>query len=103
MTHSIAWSAFSIATRDDEERALLLKQFQFIHDDLGETVYQGAIGLRLNNGYSARQYQRMSLQRVIKHASLKEATVIINTDEDLEAMAPYLQIIVESFSEQLSE
>jgi len=102
VTHSIAWSGFSIATDDDADQALLLRRFQFIHADLGETVYEGAIGLRLNNGYSLKQYKRMPVQRLLKNAAMKEATVIINTDEDLKAMAPYLQSIVEGFSEKLS-
>ena len=103
MTHSIAWSAFSIATRDNDDHALLLRGFQFIHDDLGETVYEGAIGLKLNVGYSVKQYQRMSLKSVLKYASMNQATVIINTDEDLETLSRYLQIIVSGFSEKLGD
>jgi hypothetical protein len=101
MTHSIAWSGLSIATRDSEDHALILRRFQFIHNDLGETVYEGAIGLKLNNGYSVKQYQRMALKSVLQYASMNEATVIINTEEDLETLSPYLQIIVSGFSEKL--
>jgi hypothetical protein len=102
MTHSIAWSDLSIATRDDCDNILLIRQFQLIADDLGDQVYEGIIGLPLSSKYSQKQYQKMNLDRLLQFASAKEATVIINTEEDLEAMTPYMQEIVTAFSDTLS-
>ena len=102
MTHSIAWSDLSIATRDDCDNILLIRQFQLIADDLGDQVYEGIIGLPLSEKYSQKQYQKMKLDRLLRFASAKEATVIINSEEDLEAMTPYMQAIVEGFSQSLS-
>jgi hypothetical protein len=101
MTHSIAWSGISIATRDESANALLLRRFQFIHNDLGDQIYEGSIGLPLSDKHSYKQYQRMTLKRLMQYASTKEATVIINTEEDLEAMSPYIQEIVTAFSDTL--
>jgi hypothetical protein len=103
MSHSIAWSDLTIATREKEGQSLLLRQFQFISDDLGDRIYEGSIGLRLSNKLTFKQYQRMTLSRVLQHASMRQAAVIINTEEELTALAPYMNLIVEGFSDKLNE
>jgi hypothetical protein len=65
-------------------------------------VYEGAIGLPLSDKHSHKQYQKMNLDRLLQFASAKEATVIINTEEDLEVMTPYMREIVTAFSDPLS-
>jgi hypothetical protein len=102
MSYRIAWSDLTIATRDKEGQSLLLRQFQFISDDLGDRIYEGSIGLRLSSKLSAKQYQSMALSRVLQHASMSQATVIINTEEELSALAPYMKLIVEGFSDKLN-
>ena len=103
MTHSIAWSQLCIASRDDGGKVLLLRRFQLIADDLEDKVYEGAIGLRLSDNFTYKAYQSMKLERVLQYATRKQATVIINTEEDLEAMAPYMKEIVAAFGEKLDD
>jgi hypothetical protein len=57
--------------------------------------------LPLSDKHSQKQYQKMNLDRLLQFAFAKEATVIINTEEDLEAMSPYIQEIVTAFSDTL--
>jgi hypothetical protein len=103
MTHSIAWSKLCIATRNDDDQALLVRRFQLIADDLEDKVYEGAIGLRLSNNFTYKTYQSMKLERVLQYAARKEAVVIINTDEDLKAMTPYMKETVTAFGDKLDD
>lgn len=101
MTPSIAWSDLSIAVTKPSAKVFLLRRFQLLAADLGDKLYEGAIGLELSKLYTYNQYQRMALDRVLQYADKKDATVIISSDEDLEELGPYLQDVVKMFAEKL--
>jgi len=103
MTHSIAWSTLCIATRENTSEVLLMRRFQLVADDLEDRVYEGGVGLQLDQGLAPADYQVMALERVLSYARTQQATVIINTEKDLTQMEPYLQGVVAAFGERLRD
>lgn len=103
MTHSIAWSDLNIGVTEQTRRSFLLRKFQLLSDTLEDRLYEGAVALELSNAYSNTEYNQMALQRVLQHASTSQATVIIQSDDDLAALTPFMPVIVGGFQDLLSE
>ena len=103
MTFSIAWSELCIGAREEETEILLMRRFQLRADNLEDRTYEGAVGLRLSNSHTREHYQLMTLSSVLQYCTEENATIVLNSDEDIHALGPYLNEVAQTFGEKLSE
>lgn len=103
MTHSTAWDALKIRSKNEGQNCFLVRRFELIADDLPEGLHKGIVALPLRQGYSQSEYAAMDPDVVVQNAVTRTVEVRMKSGQSVEPTKKYAPEIVAKFWEPLNE
>ena len=103
MTHSLAWDALKIRSKNEGQNCFLVRRFELMAGDLPEELHKGIVALPLRQGHRLEDYVAMDPDEIVQNAITRTVEVRMKDAKSVEQVRPYAPEIVARFWELLNE